>query len=563
MHGFASVGYGTSNTWIKKVNIGDKVNKFGYDLFYTGTDSHTWGYEAYKSLSTSKTPGTPADKNFDIKSNTKNNGKVVRIGKKGEKHWDEDNYSGKFTWDFDENKTLTLSLFKDKSRYSYDYASHENWIGTPGKYFVNSTQYFSFAEKDFDGSSGEVDERIYTIGYRDKENGWTINAGLTDNRSWSGGPYGTVDYVEALSQYNSKRYTMSANKEIALGSKDNSVIGVQFTHDKMDKVKLSNTDLKTITEAGAGKSTSYSVYFQDEHKFNDKLSLIGALRYDHWTVKDGYVYDSKGYTTNPESRSDSAVSPKLALNYKLDDTQSTYISWGKAFSAPTLYTMFAGSINKDANSMKIVRPNPALNPQLITSWETGWKKSFDDKTIVEVALFYNKIKNISYQAITGKEIIDDAEYTVYQQIAGDEGENKGIEVGIRHQFNERFSAYSNVTFQNPIITKANNKSQIDKLVTQTSKRLFNIGVDYNDGKFFADLAGNYYSKKFGQGDNSDVATGVPGAYDPVFLVNMNTRYQFNKNHSLSLLVNNLLDREYHNYNNMQGRNYLLTYTYSF
>ena len=93
--------------------------------------------------------------------------------------------------------------------------------------------------------------------------------------------------------------------------------------------------------------------------------------------------------------------------------------------------------------------------------------------------------------------------------------------------------------------------------------MFNIGFDYSDGKFSADLAGNYYSKKYSSTTNSDVVTGVPGAYDPVFLVSLNTTYRFNKNHSVNLLINNLLDRDYYNYYNGQGRNFLLTYSYNF
>lgn len=116
--------------------------------------------------------------------------------------------------------------------------------------------------------------------------------------------------------------------------------------------------------------------------------MIGAIRYDHWTVKDGYVTDGNGYNSAPESRSDSAVSPKIALNYKFDDSQSSYISWGKAFSAPTLYNMFSGSTNSDTSQMKVVIPNPSLKPQIISTIETGWKKNFNDKTFLEVALFY-------------------------------------------------------------------------------------------------------------------------------------------------------------------------------
>ena len=566
LHGSTSLTYGTNHTWIKKVNIGDKVNKFGYDLYYTGTDSHTYGYEAYKSVSAIKNedaPGTPTEAKLNLAPNTTGTGQVVKIGRKGDKIWDEDNYSGKFTWEFDDDKTLTLGFFKNKSVYSYDYRSHERWVDLkPGTYFVDPKHKFTLANNDFDGTSGTTDERVYTLGYKDDANGWTINAGLTDNRSFNGGYYSTGD-KDDLSKYNSKRYNLSINKELALTDKDTAVMGIQYVHDKMDKVKLAKKDFTTPLQTGGGKSDTYGVYFQDEHRFNDKLSVIGAVRYDHWTVKDGYVTDSKGYNVSPESRSDSAISPKIAINYKFDDTQSSYISWGKAFSAPTLYTMFSGSINKDENSKKIVKPNPSLKPQLISTVETGWKKNFNDKTYVEAAVFYNKIKDISYKGEIGKEWYDGDEYKVEQTIAGGKGENKGIELAINHKFDDKFSAYTNVTFQNPVIKESKTKGEIGKLVTQTSKRLFNIGLDYVDGKFSADLAGNYYSKKFSLPNNSDVVTGVPGAYDPVFLVSLNTTYKFNKNHSVNLLINNLLDRDYYNYYNGQGRNFLLTYSYTF
>mgnify|MGYP000650532680 CR=1 FL=1 len=63
--------------------------------------------------------------------------------------------------------------------------------------------------------------------------------------------------------------------------------------------------------------------------------------------------------------------------------------------------------------------------------------------------------------------------------------------------------------QNPQITKGASAKENDKIVRTTPKRLLNIGVDYVDNKFSAELAGNYYSKKYGKADNSDTITDVP------------------------------------------------------
>ena len=574
LHAKTSITYGTNHTWIRKVNLGDKAGKFSYDLYYQGTDSYTYSDAAYGSLSTDA--GTVNAKGYQIVPSKTGKGEQAIYGRKGNKDWNEDNYKGKFTYKFDDSKTLTLGYIKTKNEYHTDYGSHENWMGKTGTIKVDGGKSFKVYKSSFDGAPGGIDERIYTLGYNDKENGLNVTAGLTDNRSWNGGKYTTSK--TDLSKYDSKRYTLGVTKESKLSDNDNAIFGVQYQHDEMDKVKIAKADLVTISQAGAGKSDTYGIFFQNEHSFNDKLSAIAALRYDHWTVKDGYAYDKNGLDTRPDSRSDSAISPKLALNYKFDDTQSTYISWGKAFSAPSLYDMFAGTVNGatsgNPEDKNYVIPNPGLSPQIITTTEAGYKKSFGEATTVQLAVFHNKIKNINYQGKTGNysNIADDAKlnkddatspYEERQLVSNGEGKTIGLEIGVNHQFNQNLSGYASAVIQNPQITKGAKEEENDKVVRMTPKRILSVGLDYIDGKFNTELSGYYYSKKFGSADNSDIVNGVPGTYDPVFLMNLTANYKFDKNHALQFTVNNLLDREYYNSSLGQGRNYLLTYSYSF
>ena len=192
---------------------------------------------------------------------------------------------------------------------------------------------------------------------------------------------------------------------------------------------------------------------------------------------------------------------------------------------------------------------------------------------MQLAVFHNKIKNINYQGATGNysNFSDSANkngdgtspYEERQLVSDGEGKTIGLEIGVNHQFNKNLSGYASAVIQNPQITKGANEKENDKVVRMTPKRILSLGLDYVDGKFTSELSGYYYSKKFGNADNSDVVNGVPGTYDPVFLMNLTANYKFDKNHALQFTVNNLLDREYYNYNLGQGRNYLLTYSYSF
>jgi len=571
-HGSTSLTYGSNNTWIRKINVGDKVDKFSYDLYYQGTDSD--GYGDHVSATVSNGTGDKTASGYKFVPNSTGTGQKAIYGEKGERNWNEDSYSGKFAYKFDDNKSLSIGFHRNKSDYKYDYNSRQNWLGTTGKIDVGNGKYFETKDRDFAGAPGFVDDRVYTLSYKDDDNKLNIVAGLTDNRSWNGGKYTDFNYYSAFTYYDSKRYNLGVNKEIDLSDNDIAVIGVQYVYDKMDKVKYNPKSGNTtglvdeLSEAGGGKAETYAVYFQNEHKFSDKFSVIGALRYDRWTVKDGYVYTSNGLDDHPESKTESELSPKIALNYKFDDTQSSYISWGKAFAAPSLYDMFSGTVDGYGESneakRKVTIPNPALSPQIIETIETGWKKSFNNKTDVEIAVYHNKITDIAYKGATGNiRYIDGLSYREEQQVAGAEGETDGIEIGINHRFDNKLSAFANITFQNPTITKSTSKTEVDKLVRNTPKRLFSIGVDYVDSKFMGQLAGNYYSKKYSNADNSDIATGTPGGYDPTFVLNLNTIYKFDKNHSMQFAINNLLDREYYNYNLAPGREYMFTYTYSF
>ena len=563
MHAKTSLTYGTNHTWVKKVNIGDKMGKFGYDLYYQGTDSHTFSDWAANTSANSKTKQNKIDIGNGQFINQSNGTPQVLLGKKGNKIWDEDNYNGKFTYKFDASKTLSLGYIKSKSEYSYDYGSSENWVGNFG-YVQNDGKKYEVLPKHFTGTPGGVDEKIYTIGYADKDNGLRINAGLTDNTSWYGGYYGGISDKADYNSYNSKRYTLGVTKEAKFSDNDHAVFGVQYQHDTMDKYVLDavSTFAKTKATYG-GKADTYGVFLQNEHKFDEKVSAIAAVRYDHWNVKDGFVNEiSKGTSLRPESKSNSALSPKLALNYKFDDTQSAYVSWGKAFSTPGLYDMLSGTV--DPIKKTLTTPNPSLDPQIITTIEAGYKKNIADKTTVQMAVFHNKIKNINYQKVVNEHYnYGGEEYTQSQLVSEGEGKTIGFEIGVTHQFDDKLSAFVNATIQNPVITKGQKPSDNDKIVRMTPKRLFNIGVDYVDNKFSTELAGNYYSKKYGKSDNSDVITGVPGAYDPVFLMNFTSKYNFDKHHGLEFSVFNLLDREYNNSTLGQGRNFLLTYSYTF
>ena len=151
--------------------------------------------------------------------------------------------------------------------------------------------------------------------------------------------------------------------------------------------------------------------------------------------------------------------------------------------------------------------------------------------------------------------------TCYQN-AG-EAEAKGFELELNHNFDDKWSAFLNYTYQNPVIKKALKATEKDKYVTAIPKEVFRAGVTYSDDKWSGMLTGEYISKRFSKTDNSDTVNGVYGSYDPYFIMNMDISYSFNKNYTLTASVNNILDRDFFNYYYQPGRTYSVELNYRF
>jgi iron complex outermembrane receptor protein len=67
------------------------------------------------------------------------------------------------------------------------------------------------------------------------------------------------------------------------------------------------------------------------------------------------------------------------------------------------------------------------------------------------------------------------------------------------------------------------------------------------------LTARYASATFETDQNIDKIRGVPGAYDPFFLMNINVNYRVTKHVELSSTSDNLLDRQYFQFYRTPGR----------
>lgn len=145
---------------------------------------------------------------------------------------------------------------------------------------------------------------------------------------------------------------------------------------------------------GNADSLTFGLYAQDEIKFGNRFTLIPGIRFDRWII-DPNDPAIAGQTND-------SISPKLAADYKFNDTASMYASIAKSFRSPTITELYATGLLFPGNNLI---SNPNLQPETAINKEIGLrfkgKNSFvaNDNYRIRIAAFQNDIEDYIEQVI--------------------------------------------------------------------------------------------------------------------------------------------------------------------
>ena len=164
---------------------------------------------------------------------------------------------------------------------------------------------------------------------------------------------------------------------------------------------------------------SFGVYAQDELSIGDKITATIGARYDDYHILN-------------EVR-ESNFSPKLALLYRMKPRWSWRMLLAQAFRDPPVAERF---VKFEQGGGLAFRPNPDLRPErLVLSAELGTRIDMDKAGAFDVALFYNRYKNL----ISFQQVSQPLEPLTYQVINLKESLMQGIELSWRRQWSELLS----------------------------------------------------------------------------------------------------------------------------
>lgn len=276
-----------------------------------------------------------------------------------------------------------------------------------------------------------------------------------------------------------------------------------------------------------GNSPKEMGLFTDTHEVQDyaALNLQDQIFFDdHWSILIGGRLDHIKQNLNNEiiktysNKAFNEISPRLGLNYRVNDHLSFYGNTGRSFALNT---------GTDANGNLFA-------PEKGQSHEIGSKYQPTDSSLLSVAIFHLTKRN----ALT-----TDPNDPSYQYAAG-EARSQGMEISFQTELGPKLDLLANYTYTDAVITKDTNiikGTRLNSIPRNNANLSFNYKLLADDHRK-AGIGGNiiYVGKRNGT-QNDQGKLELPD----YSVVNLNVYYEPDNNYRYQFNLNNLLDKTYY------------------
>ncbi|MEW6983721.1 TonB-dependent receptor [Colwelliaceae bacterium 6471] len=309
---------------------------------------------------------------------------------------------------------------------------------------------------------------------------------------------------------------------------------------------------------GCNNSESYAIYAQGSYNFTEKFSMTLGARYTQEekqaTVYNGLAFSTvypesnwiPGYTRDEQainslipkvlddSETWSRFTPRIDVEYQYSDDIMLFSSYSQGFKS--------GTFNPRASTAE-----PAVDPEVVDSYEVGVKSEWNDNLRLNVTLFMLDHKDRQFISVVPNE-----DPSVLDQRLGNIGKSDatGAEIEIQYAASDALNLFANVGLINADFSEVvtwDGTKYVDisdtYTITNTPDTTVNLGFSYDFetdmGSFV--LNGNYYYR----GDYDLAVTDNLLSQDGYGLVNLGLNwYSKDGNWTAGLHLKNITDEEY-------------------
>lgn len=330
----------------------------------------------------------------------------------------------------------------------------------------------------------------------------------------------------------------------------------QFTQDStftIDRNTYASSAPIVLTTQVRTTTNYYGIYLTDDFALNDKTHLTASGRYNY-AVEN--LADQLG-TALSGDHTFSRFNPAAGLTYEPVKKLTTYVTYNEGMRVPTPVELTCADPNAPCSLPNAFVSDPALKPVISRTWETGARGKVSDNLGWSAAIFRTMLDDDIQFISSGGGAISSG----YFQNVG-QTRRQGIELGLNANLGRlTLSAHYSLvdaTFQSPLIINSPNNSTAQPISCASCSDIrvnsgdripgiplhqFNARAEYAfTEKFSAGAVLVAASDQFARGDenNQDVNGPVPG----YAIVNLDARYQADRNWQFFGRIDNLFDRHY-------------------
>lgn len=261
------------------------------------------------------------------------------------------------------------------------------------------------------------------------------------------------------------------------------------------------------------KSDSLGVFSHLTYNLNEKLSILGGLRFDNdkQTFKD---------STQTIEYDEDEISPKIGLTYDISKDMMSYLTISKGYRS--------GGFNIFAPTSDL----KTFDTETLYSYEIGFKGSIlDNRISYDTAIYYMDIDDMQVNQFI------DATTVVKTNAA--KATSKGIEASLNFQANDTIKLFAGASYNDIKYDKYNNgkTDYSGKRTTYAPKYNFNLGALYRtDNGYYASADISGYGDMYLDSANKYKRD----AYE---LVNTKVGYE-QEDYDIYLYAKNLFDKTY-------------------
>jgi iron complex outermembrane receptor protein len=494
-----------------------------------------------------------------------------QIGLQGNNGFFQDAIRTRFDYAVSDKTAITFQYMQMREQYGYN-ASTPTVVDGSGNLITSGSFFFNYVgalrkltispSLFVAGPGGQTIE--YFIGsllHTFSARSWLrVGAGSADSidewyslpsggATFTGGPGTTAQYPNRTSHGDVQwDFAPSGRQKYIFGAEARQDITRNANYNLLDYAIRDSKML--LTKSAEGLVMASAAFAQADYQLTRRISVELGGRFENWRTYGGR---SQSAPTAPElvlpARMQEALTGRAAVSWQLPDDYTLRFVAANAFRGPTVNNLYASSSYPPGT---VTLANPALKPETVRSLELGIRKRIGSRVGADATVFQNYVRDLIYTATDFA-----ADPTGLTSIAVNAGRSyaRGVELAVRERIFSWLHGVETYTLNDARITQnaAVPLSQ-GRNVTGVPKSVATFSLLGNRKRWTGSLGGRYVSSLYSANTNTDVVHGVPGSYDPYFVLEATGGYEMRHGVTLFATVNNALDRTYYQFYRTPGRN---------